>query len=78
MFWNVDNVTDCTVTSLNDFSQGKLPVASENSIRPDRHLIGLFSALLVGRENSLFFEKIPCYGSKNSLFRCVGNFSAKH
>jgi hypothetical protein len=53
-------------------------VASENSIRPDRHLIGLFSALLVGRENSLFFEKIPCYGSKNSLFRCVGNFSAKH
>ena len=22
--------------------------------------------------------KIPCYGSKNSLFHCVGNFSARH
>src|SRR5437016_1778356 len=23
-------------------------------------------------------KKIPCYASKNSLFRCVGNFSARH
>jgi hypothetical protein len=55
-------------------------VAPENSIRLSGGLyfIGMVRQSLLGRAKfPVLLPKIPCYGSKNSLFHCVGNFSAR-
>ena len=64
--------------SRDEFVEEGKPVASENSIRPSGgHQRGSVIAARTGK-TPCSLPKIPCYGTKNSLFRCVGNFSARH